>query len=46
MNAFLKWFQQPAEWYEFWMPQSGPIGGLIFGAILSPPLAWLAVQCS
>jgi hypothetical protein len=29
-----KWIYTDAEWYEFWMPQSGPVGGLILSAIL------------
>jgi hypothetical protein len=28
------WFTTSAEWYEFWMPQSGPIGGAISGLIV------------
>ena len=27
MKRLMKWVLQPAEWYEFWMPQSGFKGG-------------------
>ncbi len=29
-----KWFMTDAKWYEFWMPQSGFVGGLIMGAVV------------
>lgn len=32
--AIVKWVATPAKWYEFWMPQSGLIGGLIFLSIV------------
>jgi hypothetical protein len=34
MNAFKYWLTREAEWYEFYFPKSGLIGGLIFGAIV------------
>jgi hypothetical protein len=30
-----KWFMREACWYQFWFPQSGPIGGIIFSAIIN-----------
>ena len=27
-------FFREARWYEFWLPGSGMIGGLIFGALI------------
>jgi len=31
---FKEWVFKDAKWYEFWMPDSGPIGGLIFGTLI------------
>ena len=28
-GAILEWFYRPAQWWQFWLPQSGFIGGLI-----------------
>jgi len=33
-----KWGTMPAKWWQFWMPGSGAIGGIIFGIILWSPL--------
>ena len=33
-NLFLAWIEEPAEWYEFWMPGSGRVGGAIMGVVL------------
>lgn len=30
-----EWLFTEAKWHQFWLPQSGLIGGLIFGAIVS-----------
>lgn len=32
--TFREWFFHDARWYEFWFPQSGVVGGLIFGFVL------------
>lgn len=29
-----KWLSRPAKWYEWWLPQSGFVGGLIAGSML------------
>ncbi len=34
MNCFLKWMLQPAEWYEFWLPQSGIKGGAVCALLI------------
>lgn len=34
---FKKWYNTPAEWYHFWLPQSGLFGGVIMGLILAIP---------
>ncbi len=34
MSRINEWMMTPAHWYEFWMPQSGLVGGLIVGLIL------------
>jgi hypothetical protein len=34
-----QWWIEPAEWWEFWMPQSGAIGGVIAGISFNA-LAW------
>jgi hypothetical protein len=28
-----KWWNRPARWWQFWFPESGAIGGVIFGVI-------------
>jgi hypothetical protein len=36
MNSeIFKWLTKPARWYEFWLPQSGIVGGMIFGALFA-----------
>lgn len=37
-KGFRRWFYRDAEWWEFWFPQSGPIGGVLFCMAF-----WLAV---
>lgn len=35
MNSLVrKWTFKNARWYQFWMPQSGGIGGFIAGIIV------------
>ena len=34
MKKIVKWITTPAKWYQFWMPESGPVGGAIAGGIL------------
>ena len=35
MNKYMdKWISKKARWYQFWLPASGPIGGLIFGSFI------------
>lgn len=29
-----EWLMKPAKWYEFWLPQSGVVGGTICSVIL------------
>jgi glycerol uptake facilitator-like aquaporin len=29
-----RWWLREAEWWQFWLPQSGPIGGGIGGTLL------------
>lgn len=33
-NAVGRWWYHDAKWWQFWYPQSGPIGAGVFGAIL------------
>jgi len=28
-NAIMNWFTKPAKWWQFWYPNSGPIGAVI-----------------
>lgn len=41
-RAIVAWAYRDAEWWQFWMPQSGPLGGVIFGLVLSAP-AWMVL---
>lgn len=34
MKKIVKWITTPAKWYQFWMPESGPVGGSVAGGIL------------
>lgn len=34
MKAFMRWLTTPCPWWEFWNPQSGPVGGLLGGLVL------------
>lgn len=34
------WFLRPAQWWQFWLPQSGKYGGLIAGSVISAALWW------
>ena len=29
-----RWMRKEASWYEFWMPQSGVLGGFVLGSTL------------
>jgi hypothetical protein len=42
MSNTPRWATRPAKWYQFWRPQSGIIGGFIFGGLLVS-LAFIAV---
>ena len=33
-KKILEWMSKDAEWYEFWLPDSGIVGGFIFGVII------------
>lgn len=33
MNLLIKWSTTPAKWYQFWLPQSGFLGGAILGLV-------------
>ena len=33
------WWNQPADWWEFWLPQSGWIGGAVLGALAASIIA-------
>lgn len=40
-----KWLLHPAEWWEFWYPQSGHIGGGLIGSAMIVLLAiWIALR--
>jgi uncharacterized membrane protein len=30
----ISWFMRPAHWWQFWLPGSGFIGGMLFGLFL------------
>ena len=34
MSIILEWMLKEAEWYQFWMPQSGFVGACIFGIVI------------
>lgn len=34
-DEILRWWRTPAAWWQFWLPQSGFIGGLLFGALIT-----------
>lgn len=31
---FLNWYHKKAKWWQFWLPQSGFLGGCIAGSII------------
>lgn len=33
-DLLMWWIMRPAKWWEFYFPQSGCIGGFIFGSII------------
>jgi len=35
MEIINKWCKKPAKYWQFWLPQSGAVGGIIFGLIIS-----------
>ena len=43
-NTFVRWFLAPAFWWQFWMPQSGLAGGLIFAAVVYFPIVLLCLM--
>lgn len=42
MNPLRRWLAHPAEWWQFWYPQSGWSGGLIIAYALM--LCWLVAE--
>jgi hypothetical protein len=40
-DIFFDWVSKPAKWYQFWLPRSSFIGGVIMGLILTNILCWL-----
>lgn len=36
-SAVTNWFTKPAQWWQFWYPNSGPLGALIM--CLAAPVA-------
>lgn len=34
MEILNKWWFKPAKYWQFWLPQSGIIGGMILGAFI------------
>jgi len=34
INAIVRWFYKDAPWYQFWMPQSGFLGGALFAVLV------------
>lgn len=41
-EALKRWYYAPAYPWEFWLPRSGPIGGVIGGLIFSF-IAWVVL---
>lgn len=41
-NKFDKWYWGSAKWWEFWLPGSGLIGGLILGFVINV-FIWIVV---
>ena len=39
IQSFLDWLFEPAKWWQFWMPQSGFLGGCIMGLYIALFLA-------
>lgn len=40
-----RWVNKPARWYNFWLPQSGAVGGIIsalFFLIIVSLVYWVA----
>jgi hypothetical protein len=36
MSAAVKrWFFKGAQWWQFWLPQSGPVGGIIVAGVIA-----------
>ena len=34
LDLFEKWISIEAKWYQFWLPNSGSVGGLIMGNVI------------
>jgi hypothetical protein len=34
MQILKRWVKTEAEWWQFWMPQSGGRGGIIMGIVI------------
>lgn len=41
----VSWVQNPARWYQFWLPQSGLLGGLIGAALFLLPIGIYVYFC-
>ncbi len=40
-KLWMKWNYADAEWYHFWLPQSGGTGGIIMGCLIGLVVAFL-----
>lgn len=43
MNIIERWLVRPAKWYQFWLPQSSFIGGIILVGVTLILLTLLGV---
>lgn len=41
-----KWINKPAKWWQFWLPQSGIVGGSILGLLAGFSLTTLYKWCT
>jgi hypothetical protein len=37
-----EWFWRRAKWWQFWLPQSGVEGGMIFGGIVAAGIVFIS----
>ena len=46
LGVLKRWFFKGARWWQFWLPQSGPVGGVIVAGVIALLLLLALTGCA